>query len=186
MAIGGVMNNQVSKSKGVQGFSMVEVLFAVGVLAVGIVGGMAMIVIGIGRNGANRLDTTATNVAQSVLEDIASVPANVIPNPLPSLTDCQNNNWPITTANGGAALAANGDIDFSAAPVGGYQMRYVACGPTGLAAATYDVRWHVQQVQVSGNTWAKLVTVSAQQPLALVNGSITSVPPVTLRTVVGM
>lgn len=181
-----MMNNKVSqfrKSKGVQGFSMVEVVFAVGVLAVGILGGMAMIVIGIGRNGANRLDTTATNVAQSVLEEIASAPPNA--NQVLTITDCQQN-LQITTSPGGAALAADGDIDFSAVPVAGYQVNYVACGPTGLAAATYDVRWNVQQIQVGGKTWAKLVTVSAQQPLALVNGAMISVPPVTLRTVVGM
>ena len=182
-----MMNIQVSqfrKSKGVQGFSMVEVLFAVSVLAVGILGAMAMIVIGIGRNGANRLDTTATNVAQSVMEEIASAPPNA--NQVLTITDCQNNNLQITTTNGGSSLATNGDIDFTAAPVAGYQANYVACGPTGLAAATYDVRWNVQQIQVAGNTWAKLVTVSAQQPLAVVNGAMISVPPVTLRTVVGM
>lgn len=176
--------SQFRKSKGVLGFSMVEVMFAVGVLAVAILGGMAMIVIGIGRNGTSRMDTTATNVAQSVLEDIASAPPNA--NQLLTITDCQNNNLQITTSPGGAALAANGDIDFSAAPAVNYQVNYVACGPTGLAAATYDVRWNVQQVQVAGKPWAKLVTVSAQQPMQLVNGAMIHVPPVTLRTVVGM
>lgn len=181
------MNNNLNrfrKSKGAQGFSMVELLFAMGVLAVAILGAAVMIFIGIGRNGSNRMDTTATNVAQTVLEDIAGAPPNA--SPALTITDCQPANLQITTTPGGSALAANGDIDFSAAPVAGYQANYVACGPTGLAAAQYDVRWNIQQVQVAGTTWAKLVTVAVQQPMAVRNGTMVYIPPVTLRTVVGM
>ena len=54
-----------------QGFSLVELMFAMVVLTVAILGGMLMVSMGMLRNNTNKLDTTATNVAQTVLEDIA-------------------------------------------------------------------------------------------------------------------
>jgi hypothetical protein len=164
---------------------MVELMFAMGVLAVAILGGMAMIIIGMGRNGGNRMDTTATNVAQTVLEDIASVSPNANPAPTLNINDCQGT-LQVNTAPGGSLLDANGNIDFQQGVVAGYQATYNMCvanGPT----APYDVRWNVQIVQQVGvNTFAKLVTVAARQPLAVRNGTIFYTPPVTLRTIVGM
>ncbi len=161
---------------------MIELMFAVGVLAVALIGGMTMVVFGVARNSSSRMDTTATNVAQTVLEDISGAPPNS--NPVLSITDCRNNNLQITTAVGGATLAANNaDIDFTQAVVPGYQANYTACGTNGLSA-TYDVRWRVDPV--AGTAWGKLVTVAARQPLAIRNGTIFYSPPVTLRTIVGM
>lgn len=161
---------------------MIELMFAAGVLAIALVGGMTMVVFGVARNSSSRLDTTATNVAQTVLEDISGAPPNA--NPVLSITDCQNNNLQVTTAVGGAALKANNvDIDFTQPVVPGYQANYTACGNNGLTV-TYDVRWRVDPV--AGSAWGKLVTVAARQPLAVRNGTIFFSAPVTLRTVVGM
>ncbi len=184
------------KSTGKRGFSLVEMVIALGVLAIAMAGGLAMVAIGIGRNTTTRMDTTATNVAQTILEEIASTPAR---NGAPlTITDCTGNPLTITVAPGGATLVPTGgnpsqpgtdagDIDFTQPPVPGYQTPYVMCAPGG-AALTFDVRWNIQAVApVAGQpTWAKLVTVAARQPFTTSAGAIYYSPPATLRTVVGM
>src|SRR5215813_9429355 len=97
------------KRKQSRGFSMVELLVAMVVLVVGVLGGMLMILVGMTRDNSNLVDTTATNVAQTVMEQIAGVPTNV--SPALSLKDCVPNTLQINTAPGGAQLQANGDID---------------------------------------------------------------------------
>ena len=51
--------------RGDQGFSLVELMLAMFVLTIGVLGGMVMIVIGMTRDNSNRVDTTATNAAQA-------------------------------------------------------------------------------------------------------------------------
>ncbi len=191
------MNTRVSrfgKQRSREGFSLLEMMMAVGIMAFAMIGGLAMVVIGIGRNGSMRMDTTSANVAQTVLEDIASVAPNA--DKTLTITDCAGNPVIITTKAGGAALEGDppnspalhpGDIDFTAAAVPGYDAIYVMCAPNG-GQVSYDVRWNIQAVGVDakGKTWGKLVTVAARQPLAINNGTIYYSPPVTLRTVVGM
>jgi len=174
-------HNSQFRRKNSAGFSLIEVMIAVMILAVAILGGMAMIVVGIARNGGNRMDTAATNVAQTVLEDIAS--ASPKTNTVLAITDCAGNNVQITTAVGGSpTLASTGDIDFSQPAVAGYQASYTVCGASGQIVC--DVRWNV--TQVAGGSWAKLVTVAARQPLSIRKNSFSYTPPVTLRTIVGM
>lgn len=191
------MNTRVSrleKQRSGEGFSLLEMMIAVGIMAFAMIGGLAMVVIGIGRNGSMRMDTTSANVAQTVLEDIASVSPNA--DPVLNITDCAGNNLAITTKGGGAALEPDppnlpalnpGDIDFTAVAVPGYNATYVMCAPGGRQVR-YEVRWNIQNVGVDakGRTWGKLVTVAACQPLAINNGTMYYSPPVTLRTVVGM
>ncbi len=166
------------------GFSLMELMVAMFVLAVGLLGGMMMVIIGMSRNNTNRVDTTATNVAQTVLEQIAGAPANA--NPTLTVTDCVPNTLNINTAPGGAGLKANGDVDFSANTAASlnansYQMNYTLCG-NNLLQTTYDVRWNVQAL----GTWGKLVTVSARQPFVASQTGISFISPVTLRTIVSM
>src|SRR3954469_2764244 len=108
--------------KSAKGFTLVELLLAMVVLTIGVLGGMIMIVLGMTRDNTNRMDTTATNAAQAVLEAISAVPANVDVNL--QVTDCANNTSTVTTAgatgNGtGATLNSNGngDVDFTQATV---------------------------------------------------------------------
>ena len=54
--------------KNARGFTLVELTVAMFVLTVGVLGGMIMIVLGMTRDNTNRMDTTATNAAQAVLE----------------------------------------------------------------------------------------------------------------------
>jgi prepilin-type N-terminal cleavage/methylation domain-containing protein len=167
------------------GFSLMELMVAMFVLVVGLLGGMMMVIIGMSRNNTNRVDTTATNVAQTVLEQIAGAPANS--NPTLTVTDSiPNNILNINTAPGGAGLKANGDVDFSADTATSlnnnkYQMDYTLKGNNGLQT-TYDVRWNIQKL----GTWGKLVTVSARQPFVASQTGISFITPVTLRTIVSM
>lgn len=170
-----------------EGFSLIELMVAMFILAVGVLGGMAMIIMGMTRDNTNRVDTTATNAAQAVLEEIAGAPANT--NPTLTVTDCLGNSLQISTAGSastgsGAPLQASGDIDFSQGAVAGYQMNYTVCGSTSNIQTVYDVRWHVTLVG-PGNS-GKLIVVSARQPFVANSKGIGLITPVTLRTIVGM
>jgi prepilin-type N-terminal cleavage/methylation domain-containing protein len=169
-----------------EGFSLIELMVAMFVLAVGVLGGMVMVILGMTRDNSNRVDTTATNAAQAVLEQIAGAPANS--NPVFTVTDCLGNNLQVNTTasaspGSGAPLQNNGDIDFSKAAVAGYQMNYTVCGTNGLQTP-YDVRWHVTAIG-PGNS-GKLLIVAARQPFMATNKGIGFIAPVTLRTIVGM
>lgn len=190
------MNKQLGRIRrtvNTDGFSLIEMLIALAVMLIAVVGGLTMLAIGIGRNGTMRMDTSAANVAQTVLEEIASVQPKT--NPVLTITDCTGNPMSINTAPGGAPLVGGtppypgikpGDIDFSQNPVVGYQTNYIMCGPNGMQI-TYDVRWSIQAVATSGGTnWGKLVTVAAWQHSDVASGGFRYSPPVTLRTVVGM
>ena len=187
LAIGEVMTGSTKNFRRKnKGFSLIELMIAMFVLAVGVLGGMVMILMGMTRNNSNRVDTTATNAAQAVLEQIAGAPANT--SPTITVTDCLGNNLLVNTAGSaspgtGAPLQNNGDIDFTQAAVTGYQMSYTVCGTNGLQTA-YDVRWHVTAVG-PGNS-GKLVIVSARQPFVATSKGIGFIAPVTLRTIVGM
>src|SRR5215475_6612019 len=84
------------KSRSEQGFSLIEMMIALTVLAIALAGGLAMIAVGIGRNTSTRMDTTAANVAQTILEDIASEPSVGGQDPL-TITDCAGNVMSIAT-----------------------------------------------------------------------------------------
>jgi prepilin-type N-terminal cleavage/methylation domain-containing protein len=187
--------SRIRKTRSGEGFSLVEMIIAMAVVGIAMIGGLAMIAVGIGRNGTMRMDTTSANIAQTFLEEIASVPPK---NGAPlNITDCTGLNKVINTVGPGAPVwgAAPtlpgiypGDIDFTQAVVPGYQADYVVCAPGGLQI-TYDVRWNIQTagfVDAKGNTWGKLVTVAALQRATISNGALVYSPPVTLRTVVGM
>lgn len=167
-----------------RGFTLVELTVAMFVLTVGVLGGMIMIVLGMTRDNTNRMDTTATNAAQAVMEQIAAVPANN-DGPL-TVTDCVPTNLTVTTAGSagglGATLTANGDVDFTQPAVANYQINYTVCGTNGLRA-TYDVRWRIVTLANGG----KLVIVAAGHP-TIYNRSraMAYIAPVTLRTIVGL
>ena len=172
-------------------------MLAMIVVAVAVLGGMMMVSIGMLRNNSNKVDTTGTNVAQTVLERIASTGPNV--STILSVTDClqtdpATSTLKINTAPGGPLPLGNGDIDFSQSPAAwnaaGYQMNYTVCAPNG-PQIVYDVRWSISPVysnpaSTTGPAFGKMVTASAQQQ-AVANGKgVALLRPVTLRTIVGM
>jgi prepilin-type N-terminal cleavage/methylation domain-containing protein len=181
----------ISRKKNSRGFTLVELMLAMVVLVVGVLGGMTMVIIGVTRDNSNRVDTTATNVAQAVLEQISGAATNS--NPVLTMTDCKQTDQTtstlkVNTAPGGAQLLSNGDVDFAGQTAASlnanqYQITFVVCGNNGLQTS-YDVRWHIDAVGAGG--WGKLVTVSARQPFVATQSGMAMIRPVTLRTIVSM
>jgi prepilin-type N-terminal cleavage/methylation domain-containing protein len=169
-----------TKSRRQGGFTMIELMIAMLVLAVGIVGSMALIIRAVGGDSWSKQLSNSTVLAQTVTERIMAVPsAN---NGIVTITDCANNVANVSTAPGGPAVTATGDLDFSVAAIANYQMLYTNCDTNGHQAI-YDVRWNVAAIPNS-NGWVKMLTVSAQLRSAGRNAMVFA-PVATVRTIVG-
>jgi prepilin-type N-terminal cleavage/methylation domain-containing protein len=173
--------------KGQAGMTLIELLIAMTVLAIGMGGILIMITAAMSANSSTRNDSTATMLGQMVIEELTATPGGA-----PTVFDCQGNAWVIngTPGNGALLNAATGDINwigqtYAAAPAG-YKMQYVECG-AGNKQSTYEVRWNVANLGVGP---AELVTVSSRQigwnnaANGQKSGLLFSIP-VTLRTLVG-
>ena len=159
--------------------SIIELLFAGVVLVVGFAGVMALMMNAVASNGRNKKDTTATALAQMVLERIQTLPEGSTNTT--TVTDCaaSPNTWTIDSAVGGSALTG-GAIDFTAAKVTNYNMQYVVCDATGQRT-TYDVRWHI----AAATTHTTYVVIGAR-PLGAASGNLRFFAlPVNLRAMVG-
>jgi Tfp pilus assembly protein PilV len=179
-----------------RGISLVELVIAITVLAIGMAGLAVLFTTAIMNNSRSKGDTSGTMLTQTVLEQIAAQPANAVANLV--LTDCNPAGavaWPIATVGAaspgaGAAIDVNtGAIDFTqgyAAVPANYKMQFTACGNNGRQV-TYEVRWNIQTVTVN----TRLITVSAR-PLAAAsaannrNQALLFAPPITLRTIGGL
>jgi prepilin-type N-terminal cleavage/methylation domain-containing protein len=165
------------KTHSQSGMSLIELMIATIVLAVGFAGLLIMIMNSIATNGRNSRDSTGTILAQQVLEQISTQPANS--SGTLTMSDCASpaNNFTVALAPGGSPVA-NGRIDFAQAKVNNYHMDFVVCGTNGRQA-TYDVRWNVTTL----DTYTAIVTVSARP--ATLGSVILSPMPVTLRSIIG-
>jgi prepilin-type N-terminal cleavage/methylation domain-containing protein len=144
------------------GFSLIELMIATVVLAVGLVGGAAVISAAIAGNGRSRFDTAATALAESIMERIVAIPSRaqgVAANT--SITDCAGTTFPISTAPGGAPLITSGPftgyVDFLQPAVPRYSMRYFVC--SSGKSTVYDVRWRIDP---GPTPFTQLVTVAAK------------------------
>jgi prepilin-type N-terminal cleavage/methylation domain-containing protein len=177
------------------GMTLIELMVAVVVLAVGLAGVAIMMTTAIASNSRNRLDTGGTMLAQTVMEKIGGVPSTS--NGTVSITDCkpggaqtftirtQDNAGP---TGAGATMTSTGQIDYTLAAssvTSGYQMTYYTCAGNGRTVP-YDVRWNIITGQtLGGKTYTKLVTVAARQ---VVGGNYQLrlyAPPINLRGYVG-
>lgn len=134
-----------------RGFSLVELMIAMTVLAIGLLGGIVVIAMATANNGQSQLHTTTAMMAQSTMEKIIAIPKTGTGAAAQTqITDCAGNTFVISTGIGGS-------VDFSQAPVPAYSMGYVMC--SAGAGVTYDVRWRIE----AGPTLStQLVTVSAK------------------------
>ena len=173
---------------------LIELLISMAVLVIGLGGMLILLVAAMYTNKRAGNDTTSTMVAEHVLEQISSQPANAIDDL--AITDCAGNVLNITTigavkgagsgANGGngAALTANGTVDWtqaSGAVPAGYDVQYVACG-NASTRTTYDVRWNV----MSMSAYSRMVVISARPNPSPQTGGLRFVVPANLRTIGGM
>jgi prepilin-type N-terminal cleavage/methylation domain-containing protein len=191
----------LEKRSSQKGMTLIELMIACFVLAVGMLGSLAMIFLAIATNSRNKFDTTGTMIAQTIIEQINTLPTNATSGgafvTAISLTDCGTTTHTATAHSisvqagdvgvpVGAALVPNndadlsrkpGDIDFAeTAPPAGYNMKWHTCGDI-----EYDVRWNI--VQISERS--KLITVSARQQIFSRNNVKMYAPPVTLRSISG-
>ena len=197
------------RKKSQAGISLIELMIAATILVICSLGVLSMIIVAIATNGRNKQDTTKTMLAQAILEKVNSV---LVGSASTQLTDCRGNSITVNTAAGGASIVngtVGGDIDFSqamsaipggaggdcaaSAGAGGYQACYVVtspCSASGKYVATYDVRWHVDQIGAAAGTPTNtfLVTVGARQTAAQANTNMQGLffsLPTNLRQFVG-
>jgi prepilin-type N-terminal cleavage/methylation domain-containing protein len=176
-----------------QGTSLIELMIAMLVLAIGLAGVTILLTGAIASNNKNGKDTTATLLAQMVIEQISA--QHVYTNGNINVTDCANTPWPINTAPGavgtgsGATLKTDGTIDFTQSSTtllaNDYAMKYVDCSTAGGIQITYDVRWNV--MAVSTNTSTRLITAAARPMASNVAqfGGVFYAIPVNLRGIGG-
>ena len=162
-----------------RGFSVIELLVAMFLLTVGMLGGVAVITVAIASNANAKLDTGAVALAQSTMDRIIVISQNAQGTQLVTdMIDCTGTKHQVNTGIGGAPTTnisglANGTqvIDFTQAAVQNYQMLYTLCGQGGAGylgnPQTYDVRWNVSQGPTP-TTW--LVLVAAKNVTESGNG----------------
>ena len=163
-----------------RGFSLVELMIAMAVLAIGLLGGIAFIAVATASNGRSRLSTTAATLAESTMERIVAIPQKATgAAALTSLTDCSGHTFTMNTAPGGSPLIASGalagTVDYSQPTVADYSMPYVAC-PSG-SGVTYDIRWRIEPGPTPST---QLVTVSARSLTGAASPAAQLVRPFTL------
>ena len=148
------------------GITMVETLMAGAILVIGSLSMVSLIVGSIATNNRNKIDSTQTMLAESILEQINST---LIGSGTSTLIACAGTAWTSDTGTltGSAGASLSGaTIDFTqTSPPAGYFMNYVVntpCSSTGALQGTYDVRWHVDIVGGAGVTNTYLLTVGAK------------------------
>ena len=187
VAVSAVDTSKTGESVG--GFTLIEMMISMTVMAVGLLGLNVMFVTAMATNNKNTHDSSATMVSQLVLEQISAQPANSTA--AITVTDCAGNSRTIATAGGasptgaGATLLTTGSvgtIDQTAAKVANYSMTYVACAPAGSnLQSSYDVRWNVMTITPD----TRLITVSARQLNGIRLGALQFAIPVNLRSIGG-
>lgn len=176
-----------------KGMTLVELMIAMVVLAVGLAGLTTLFLTALATNNKNNRDTAATNLAQTVMEQISAQPDSAAAAGTLPLTDCQGNTVNMVTTGAAAPgagatllaaagpLGSPGDIDWSvAAPGGGYSMNYIECETNGRQT-TYDVRWNILTI----TPYTRLITVGARQAGGQTAGGLRFAIPVTLKTIGG-
>ena len=196
------------------GFTLIELMIAISVLGIGMLGAMGLIMLGMQTNTRSKTDTTATVLDQEVIEFYSTLKAYPQPGTV-TINDCALNgaNAHLADLGQGALHAGNGatlytagtaptaaqigDVDWTQpAPVlattatAGYAMDYRTC-----SGDIYEVRWNVMNLNPAappaGSTnRLSLLTVSARPRSAVVAGAaagnraVLFAIPVTLRSMI--
>ena len=184
------MSRQITARPGrPTGFTLVELMFAIAVLAIGMLGAIGLMVMGMQSNSRNKTDTTATVLDQEIIEfysTLKSYPKDPVGGV--DIKDCGLNGTDDHKTDLGQALgtgapasgvgatlytaataptpAQMGDIDWTqpapALATGGnvgYAMDYVTC-----SGDVYEVRWNVMDLAPAAGVKShlSLLTVSAR------------------------
>ena len=176
---------------------LLELIIAMTVLTVGMLGSMIMILTGMQSNSRNKNDTTATVLDQEILETFATL-RNYPQVGSVKIYDCSGNAVYYQAAYGqgtfasggnGAPLTATGDIDWTqptptlaTSTTLGYAMEYTNC-----SGDIYEVRWNVRDANNPATTKSRLSILTVSSRLKAAQGSHSAMlfaPPTTLRTLI--
>jgi Tfp pilus assembly protein PilV len=171
-----------------RGTTLIEMMIALLVLVVGLLGPIALVSIAVSSNARSKRDSTSAALAEMVIGQISTIPVGGAVTAV-TITDCAGNSTTVdvsgTTSGSGANLTTSGNIDFtqsfSSVP-SGYAVKYTVCGATSGTQFVYDVRWNVTLLP-SGKE--ELVVVGAQPAGSASADAWLNALPVSLRTVVG-
>lgn len=186
---GGSLTRKHTRSQ--SGFTLVELMIAMAVLAIGMLAAMILMVMGMQTDSSNKSDTTATVLDQEVIELYSTLKTYPQPTYV-TITDCAltgsntheadlgqgasptGNGATLYTSANAPTSAQIGDINWSAAlptlatpTQPGYAMEYQTC-----SGEIYEVRWNVMNLTPAtpptGSTGdLSLLTVSARQKTAV-------------------
>ena len=197
------------RSSSAEGMTLIELMIAMTVMAIGLPACMMMVLVGMQTNSRNKTDTTATILDQEIVEKFATLKQYPKPT-FVAINDCALSAGSanvhnaslgagVAPAGSGAALYTGasasevGTIDWTqAVPVlatsttPGYAMEYQTC-----SGDIYEVRWNVMEISPNPNSRISQLTVSARPQSAVVadaggatNRAILYARPVTLRTLI--
>lgn len=181
------ITNLRKKSHSESGMTLIELSIAGFVLVFGMLSIMGLLMTAVGNNGRSKIDSSATMLTQSVVEQISAQLAGGGPGSVMDNANCNGTGttFQIDTSSGpqpnglGATLSGTGINFNAAAPAGNYHMDFVEC--INNIRTTYDVRWNVQNV---GSNGTFLVTVGAKPRSALPKRFGFAIP-VNMRVYVG-
>lgn len=189
------------------GFSLIEMMIAMVILAVGLGGLTILFVTAMNTNLKSSRDTGATMAAQSIMEQIAAQPALQGSAPV-TVTDCAGTQYKVATDGGapnpagtgnGATLVPQtpgsgnagfpGEVDWAAgappaatAAANGYAIpQFADCGVVGGSQVVYEIRWNVKQL----TPYSRQIVVGARETGAQRLGGLRFMLPVSLRSVGG-
>ena len=189
------------------GFTLVELMVAIAVLAIGMLGGMAMIILGMRTNYRSKTDTAATILDQEIIEKFATLKNYPKPTTI-NITDCAvgaasthiadigqaaspGNGAVLYTAGTVVTAAQIGDVNWTqpaptlaTSATAGYAMNYWTCG-----GDIYEVRWNITNLTPAappaGSTGRlSLLTVSARPKSVAGASSFAFAWPITLRSLI--
>lgn len=153
-----------------RGFSLIEIMFATILLAVGMVAVAQLVPISIRLNSGNRHNSMELVMAQRELDEMIDQPlsANTFADPQGVLCPAGNNcnlgdpTLPNQVVGSPVIMANNLPlINFTQAQVANYSFNYN--DPNDPFAGTYDVRWAVITFVNGGNTTGRRFIVGVQQ-----------------------
>jgi type II secretory pathway pseudopilin PulG len=164
------------------GFSFIEVMGAILILLVGVVGVAQLVPAAVHLNGANRADSSSMVYAQREMDQFVDQPLSSTT----TFTDQQGNaglnlggsatfnaliGSPVTT------LAGRVGINYGGAQVAGYSYNYH--DPADTSGTFYDVRWAFVLTGTAGNVTSRRIILGVMK-----RGGDLPLPPVTLDTLV--
>ena len=163
------------------GFSLLELMIAMCVLAIGILGGMGVICAATASNSSSKINTAAATLAESTMERIMAVPPKATgAAAFTTVSDCSGNAFAMSTVPGGSPVS-NGlfpGIDYTQPQMPNYSMTYVTC-----SGFTFDVRW---RVDAGPTPSTQLITVSVKGLNTAANPVASFVRRLTLHSVRGV